>query len=128
MVSYTDLVRQAATSGIGDEMTAFEYQSLVQQSILDQLIGQLIGSYQRELHTIRAENHEAQQRLDREQIDREQIDREQIEREEAEENERAYRETMQRLGMVRDPAPIETDEYRQFIGAACRRLAAGGVR
>ncbi len=104
-------------------MTAFEYQSLVQQSILDQLIGQLIGSYQSELHTIRAENHEAQQRLDREQIDREQI-----EQEEAEENERAYRETMQRLGMVRDPAPIETDEYRQFIGAACRRLAAGGVR
>ena len=99
-------------------MTAFEYQSLVQQSILDQLIGQLIGSYQSELHTIRAENHEAQQR----------IDREQIEQEEAEENEKAYRETMQRLGMVRDPTPIETDEYRQFIGAACRRLAAGGVR
>jgi hypothetical protein len=120
MVSYTDLVRQAATSGIGDEMTAFELQSLVQQSILDQLV----GSYQSELLTIRAENHEAQQRLDREQIDREQI-----EQEEAEENEKAYRETMQRLGMVRVPAPIETDEYRQFIGKGCRRFAAaGGVR
>jgi Skp family chaperone for outer membrane proteins len=114
MVSYTDLVSQAATSGIGDEMTAFELQSIVQQSIVSQLIDQLIGSYQSELHTIRAENHEEQQRLDREQI----------EQEEAEENERAYRETMQRLGMVHDPAPFETDEYRQFIGASCRRMAA----
>jgi cell division septum initiation protein DivIVA len=119
MVSYTDLVSQAATSGIGDEMTAFELQSIVQQSIVSQLIDQLIGSYQSELHTIRAENHEEQQRLDREQNDREQI-----EQEEAEENERAYRETMQRLGMVHDPAPFETDEYRQFIGASCRRMVA----
>ena len=75
MVSYTDLVSQAATSGIGDEMTAFELQSIVQQSIVSQLIDQLIGSYQNELHTIRAENHEEQQRLDREQNDREQNDR-----------------------------------------------------
>jgi hypothetical protein len=110
MVSYTDLVSQAATSGIGDAMTAFELQSILQQSLLNQLI----GSYQSELHTIRAENHEEQQRLDRDQI----------EQEEAEENERAYRETMQRLGMVHDPAPFETDEYRQFIGASCRRMAA----
>src|SRR5260370_8137091 len=113
MVSYTDLVRQAATSGIGDEMTAFEYQSLVQQSILDQLIGQLIGSYQSELHTIRAENHEAQQRLAREQIDREQI-----EQEEAEENERAYRETIQRLGMGPDPAPPKPHDYTHFTPPA----------
>ncbi len=95
--------------------STFELQSLVQQSILNQLI----GNYQSELHTIRAENNEAQQLLDREENDREQI-----EQEEAEENERAYRETMLRLGMGRDPSPIETDEYRQFIGACCRLLAA----
>jgi hypothetical protein len=92
--------------------STFELQAHVQQSILNQLI----GNYQSELLTIRAENNEAQQH----------IDREQIEQEEAEENERAYRETMTRLGMVTDPSPIETDEYRQFIGAGCRRLAAAG--
>src|SRR5260370_26205431 len=121
MVSYTELVRQAATSGIGHQMqSTFELQSLVQQSILNQLI----GNYQSELHTIRAENNEAQQRLDREEIDREEIDREQIEQEEAEENERTYCETMLTLGMVRDPSPIETDEYRQFIEPRSKRLPA----
>jgi hypothetical protein len=89
------------------------------------LVSYLFEDLQRqEVNYIRAEMHEAQQRLDREQIDREENDREQIEQEEAEENERAYRETMLRLGMVTDPSPIETDEYRQFIGAGCRRLAA----
>src|SRR5260370_17933664 len=119
MVSYTELVRQAATSGIGHQMqSTFELQSLVQQSILNQLI----GNYQSELHTIRAENNEAQQRLDREEIDREEIDREQIEQEEAEENERTYCETMLRLGMVRDPSPIETDDYRQLIASSRSHL------
>jgi len=66
-----------------------------------------------EVQYIRAEMHEHEQFLDRQQI----------EEEEAEENERAYRETMTRLGLVHDPAPIETDEFRQFIGANCRRMA-----
>jgi DNA-binding LacI/PurR family transcriptional regulator len=80
------------------------------------LVSYLFESHNQEVNYIRAEMHEAQQR----------IDRDQIEQEEAEENEKAYRETMQRLGMVHDPSPIETDEYRQFIGAGCRRLAAAG--
>jgi len=83
------------------------------------LVSYLFENLNQEVQYIHSEMHEAQQRLDREQI----------EQEEAEENEKAFRETMQRLGMVRDPAPIETDEYRQFIGKGCRRFAAaGGVR
>ena len=94
-------------------MSESQYSSMVSSGLVSYLFENL---QRQEVNYIRAEMHEAQQR----------IDREQIEQEEAEENERAYRETMLRLGMVTDPSPIETDEYRQFIGAGCRRLAAAG--
>jgi hypothetical protein len=81
------------------------------------LVSYLFEAHAQEVNFIRSEMHEEQQRLDREQI----------EQEEAEENERQYRETMQRLGLVHDPAPIESDDFVQVIGASIRRMQKAGT-
>jgi hypothetical protein len=123
-------------------MSESQYSSMVSNA----LVSYLFESHNQEVNYIRSEMHEEQQRLDRAEIDCKELEEAEKranqrpirnypegwkedsrdEADEAEENERAYRETMQRLGLVHDPAPFETDEYRQFIGAGCRRLAAAG--